>query len=608
MHIYRGKVQYVGDKEAAHLEQLTIILLTSFGLGEPVYICWQWTKATDADGDSKTNVIAQQFGTINSVQPDGDDIRIDFYSNGDYLFEALALAGTVPPFSSLRVWPKPNDGSILVKRFLLAADKVYSCQTSPTSQRPWNSYVGKLTFNASDTDNNSVNDETILVCLPETCAVNDPVCVYFQWTTKTDGSKKVNENLEGKLQSVDFSDGKLKIKFSAGTNYSFEGTYSAVGDSLELKMRDISKSDSATSDTISLDSIAPTKTRRTRRDVFRRVALVKNDTEETVIISLVDSGNSAAWKGRILAAAGAALTFAGIATGLSSAALIASMACGINIASAHFAVVTTVDTWINPDRAVEDVVLFPGHSVYRISNWFWGNSNAQVLQFKIEGDKTLNLYSSVKDDLGDRDWTLSQTMEGIAAKKIFSITLDAAKTIVYRGFVQIEGFKPVVTKSDDVEQGNLLELDAETMLTSDLDGKNPKNRGIWTKNNISFEWDNTKFLYYVQPSNSSGVARSVSHHQSGRLSLRLRGYKVTTADFHKFLASEKDFNDEEDVLRFMGNVKVGHHVRVCSWEKGKELYSYGGYNNGDLKLEKADSSDSFVFLLIMQFQPYQKMV
>ncbi|UPK95876.1 hypothetical protein LCI18_006811 [Fusarium solani-melongenae] len=237
----------------------------------------------------------------------------------------------------------------------------------------------------------------------------------------------------------------------------------------------------------------------------------------------------------------------------------------------------------------------------------WGNSDAQILKFKIEDEKILSLYSSAKENLGDQGWALSRVMEGITPQKVFSIRLNAAKKILYHGIAQIEGFKPVVAKSDYTEQGNLLDLGAETMLTSDLSRKNLKTRGTWTKNNVSLEWDNTKHFYYVQPTNPSGVARSVSHHKNGRLSLRLRGYKVTTR-YHGVLLDERDFNEEDDVLRVMGTVRNPYHVKVCSWKKGKGVYYYGGLNNGDLKVEKASSSESFVFLLIRGFTPSQKMV
>ncbi|KAK3337260.1 hypothetical protein B0T19DRAFT_412008 [Cercophora scortea] len=608
MHIYRGKMQFVGDDAGAYQEQLTLVILTSFHLGEPVYLCWQWTRVTDGD-QVKNKVIAQEFGTISSVEPDGDDVRIGFYSNGDYLFAALVPSNTntKPPFSSLRVWARRNDGSMAGTRSLHTAIKVYSCPTSTTSQIRWNFYVGKMTYNETDTENDSVDDEAIMVLFPNTCAVGDAVCTYFQWTAKADGGKKVNENLEGKIQSIDFDTGECKIKFSAGSTYRFEGTYSTVGDSLQLKMHE--SAGDKTSSSIHLDIAAPTKTRRTKRGLFYRTALVKNDTEETVVISLVDSSNSSTTKGRILTATGAALTFAGLMSGAAApGTILAGLASGINIASAGFAVATEIDSWFPADRAVEDVVLFPGHSIHRVSTMIWGNSNAQILKFKIEGDKTLNLYSAVREDLGDAEWTLSQTLDGIKSKKLLSLGLDAAKEIVYRGFVNVEGFMPIATKSEAMSEGNLLELGAETIFTAKHDGTDSRKHGVWTDNKVSFEWDNTKELYYVQPTNPWGIGRSVSHHKNGRLSLRLRGYKVTTAEKYKALLSDNNFADEDDVLRFMGTVQVGHHLRVCSWVKGGELYKYGDYNNGELKLEKADSADCFVFLLIKDFLPYQRMV
>jgi hypothetical protein len=123
-------------------------------------------------------------------------------------------------------------------------------------------------------------------------------------------------------------------------------------------------SNKVTSDSIHLVSIGASSSGRGKRSLGfgTRTATVTNDTDETVIISLVGSNSSSMTKGRILAGCGATLTFLGLASGVPGSVLM-GFSTAINIASIGFAGATVLDTWLNGDRVIKDVVTFPNHSV-----------------------------------------------------------------------------------------------------------------------------------------------------------------------------------------------------------------------------------------------------
>ena len=83
MYIYRGKLDFwPSHLQTATNEGITTIFPSQFRLGDPVYICWQWSTLGKV-----TNVPCWITGTIDSVANSGTDgNKIGFYG-GDYRFD-----------------------------------------------------------------------------------------------------------------------------------------------------------------------------------------------------------------------------------------------------------------------------------------------------------------------------------------------------------------------------------------------------------------------------------------------------------------------------------------------------------------------------------------
>ncbi|KAF9063896.1 hypothetical protein BDP27DRAFT_1150703, partial [Rhodocollybia butyracea] len=62
MLIYRGKLDFDSGHVAKN-EGITVVFPLQFGIGDPAYTIWQWTKASD--GASKVNCFNNGF--VNSL-------------------------------------------------------------------------------------------------------------------------------------------------------------------------------------------------------------------------------------------------------------------------------------------------------------------------------------------------------------------------------------------------------------------------------------------------------------------------------------------------------------------------------------------------------------
>lgn len=213
MYVYRGKLNWDGY---AVNEALTIILPSNIDLGELVCVYWQWT--TDDAGAQKKN--ESVVATINRVTRTDDEKSIRFFQDRDYRFDAVLG----PDMETLDVTMSNNVGDNSSTILQLG----YSDNTSIPM---YHVYVGKLNWYWYAVD------EMITVAVLSTFDKGDPVCVYWQWTVHSTGTKKGNADIHGAIDDAVETGAGKKIGFLYNNYYKFDGEVDEDGETMVLTMR-----------------------------------------------------------------------------------------------------------------------------------------------------------------------------------------------------------------------------------------------------------------------------------------------------------------------------------------------------------------------------------
>jgi hypothetical protein len=218
MYVYRGRLDWLNHAEN---ETLTIIFPGTFDLQQPVYAIWQWT--TDTKGGAKTPCLCE--GVINRVSEttDANKRTIRFHEAQYYTFDGHV---SLPDQNTLTVTMHKEHGKIKSRAIVLHLS--YS-SPDPASCRI---YIGKLNY-----AKNAV-DETMLVLVPNALEVDQPVCIYWQWTKDSWGARKREEDYRGVIDVAKKTGMGMELQFffRNDTYYKFIGEVDSMGEAMTLKM------------------------------------------------------------------------------------------------------------------------------------------------------------------------------------------------------------------------------------------------------------------------------------------------------------------------------------------------------------------------------------
>ena len=289
MYIYRGKL----DFEPSHLqtatyEGITTIFPSQFCLGDPVYICWQWTMLGKI-----TNVPCWLTGIIDSAaNSDSDGNKIGFYG-GDYRFDT-----TISQTSSFLA----NNGYYRFDGFLSGSKGIEKLLLVVRSGNVVGTATdAKLVFSSGPTINPGViiprvylgrlanwgsysTEQPLLVIIPDrTVAEGNAICAFWQWAVEHDGTKKRNINFTpSKMTNVENVADYVSFQFTNGY-YTFHATVSskeaAEQQQLTLVMKNPAN-DSTGSLTLELQDLRPLPSGRQPRGINNSTAVVINDTNK----------------------------------------------------------------------------------------------------------------------------------------------------------------------------------------------------------------------------------------------------------------------------------------------------------------------------------------
>ncbi|KAF2462495.1 uncharacterized protein BDR25DRAFT_364052 [Lindgomyces ingoldianus] len=603
MHIFRGKLSLRGQSFFADDEGFTIIFLTSVTVGEPVFVCWQWTGSQDEDGGlTEAKTTATQAGFIDSLYTDRDGLpRIGFCHGKDYSFDAVGTGGR-NDFTSLSVTTKEESSDILCDP-LSYVDRAASFTESPLAGLTWVIYLGNLSYQES------VQNELCVVVLPDRFGVGDPVCTYWQCK---DGEGKTNFNLRCALDESDALSEGQRIKFSSEDSHIFSGTISGTRKDLNMTM----KFDNSTTSSISMIQAFAVVERLPALNVqlapsIDVLSTVCNNTERVIIVSIYSSGGAESLKNVVLGGLGLFLTVLGVPF------LTVGFATGLYLTSVVFGVAVILDTATGSGEAVTDIILFPGQSTFRlIPGLTWLNNDMSVTLLDIDGSGDLVLQSAYKESLGTAAYNLQDYMPGSSQALPYQervrigLNPETPLQLEYVALVAIKGFQPNTVGTESVYNPiRLQEVSTNMMLVSGNDGKTLKDYGEWTLS-TGLKWDGSSNFLYMASANLGFITiRSLP--ELYRSVLKVPLYKVTS-DINYLIP---DIQTEDQALQQIAlRAKPGMTsppIRVASWNKTTGVLTDHGAEGekGHMTVEY-DSAESplVVYLLTAAVRPFQRMV
>lgn len=276
MLIYRGKLSMY---QYAVNEGITLIFPSELRLGDPVYICWQWTKTTTG----ATNKPAFYVNIIDETTVRSNTVSHLGFSGGDYYsFEASFSDG----IRNVAVTVKGGYN----EKGTGTTSLVYQGSSPPTlfDSAP-RIYVGKLTNWAP-----YAVDEMLVIVAPESMDEGKDICAFWQWTETGSGDPKWNVDDIATIKGVQWKDKKGEsFHFFQGDNdyYRFDVTVDEWREQLTLTMKN-PKGESTGDLIFDQQSLQISSVSRKKRSIWNHTTEVDNNSGEIVLCSLTNSGTT----------------------------------------------------------------------------------------------------------------------------------------------------------------------------------------------------------------------------------------------------------------------------------------------------------------------------
>jgi hypothetical protein len=608
MYVYTGKLNW---GTYAINESFVLVFPTTFKRGEPVYGLWQWS--VNSNGVKKANHSDAGYIDTISMKPNGP-LNLAGSFDEYYRFEAIVGAESKTMIVKMKTPSNYEQTTTLKLTYSSVPSPASTYEESAPRNDRYGIYTGKLSW-----FNYAVNEMITIIVAPPGLESGSSILAFWQWTSNSKGEEKAPAVVQGKINSVLDSGDTRTVNFFQEEYYKFSAKVSQEsGDVMTLTMRNLPFKD--VSDGNILHRIYP-PANRTKRGATK--STVKNNTDNAIFVTLLESQGSQADHAKILAGVSFGLGMFGALSAIPGAPVWFSL--GLAVASLEWARIGLIDAITDTPPELREL-LFPGDEMSRTSKfWSFTSDNDMIVEKTVIEDGILSVKRALKQNLGSGTLTLDTSFLNqmdFPEYGIQTVFTDAkARKMEYCTLVKFNGVKP----SGYLEPGekastsvikSVVGRSSGSIFSTTWEGaraEDPKYRGKWESGRgYGLLPDIGRTFWYLEAATRDG--RKIVHlPESTRVIIRLRNYVVERFPGRPDdrVALPSNWKTDEDAQKAIKRnlESTGRKYRIFTFTSGGAMPVYGYMSSTEFQsIKYSTSSSDYVYLASDGFTYLQRIV